>query len=729
MSPSRPKPVATGQAGRTPTAPHQRRPRLTAARRLGLLARAGALVGTSFDDEATLRGLADLLLPAVADFCVIDLVEPEGAVRRVIARNVDPALAEVMTEALADPPRRDGAGDIAAALRDGEPRLLEPTLGGLSWARQDPARAARFRRLGLRSTMVVPLVARDRVLAVVTVGSVDVERRFVPDDLAFIVELARRAAAAIDNARLYRELERFKAAVDATTDGVLMIDPSSLRVIYVNRGVVRSLGYGEKALLRMRLTDLVPSQDRGRVRDLVSSLRQGGQPSALVTAYVRRDGSRFPGEASLQLVPAGGAERLVAIVRDVSERVEARARLQRLAESERGLSAELRAVIQAIGDAVLAFAPGGRLALSNPAATSLLGVLPADLGELLARLEDEHDVPLTRARLAEAPGTELRLRGAAARRGATVGGADGAPIIPGRWVEASVSTFAPAGEPMEGVDAPEVLVLLRDVTEARERRQTREAFFGVVSHELRTPVTTIYGNSKLLARAARRSAQVRTEALLDIESEAERLYRLVEDLLVLGRFEEGPRPSVGREPVLVQRLAEALVASESARHSGRRFVADLPAGLPPVSGEATYVEQVLRNLIGNAAKYSSGGTITVAATAGSAAHDGAPAQGEDAPREPAGPGTVDASIVGPGEVMVQVLDEGPGLGGADPDRLFELFYRAPDTARSVSGAGIGLFVCRRLVEAMGGRIWARSRPDHRGAEFGFTLRAFAEEEP
>lgn len=686
--------VATAIAG--PIEMAERREREAAAskhleaatRRLSLLARAGALVGTTLDDEATLRGLADILVPDVADFCVIDLVEADRSVRRVAAVHVDRALGEVMAEALADPPRLDGAGDVAAALGDGQPRLIDPLRQGIPWWSRDPVRAARLRRLGLGSIMIVPLVGREGVLAALTVGTTGPDRHYVQDDLDFAVVLARRAAAAIENARLYHQLIRFKAAVDATADGVFMIDPATLRFIYANHGAVLSLGLSETALLGSSLTDLIAHQDEARLRETVGSLRQGAEPSTFVATYRRRDGSEFPGEAFLQLVEVGGADRLVAIVRDISERVEARARLQRLAESEHVLSAQLRAIIQAFGDGVLVFTADGRLALANPAIDGLLGAPPQDLSDLFARFEDGAGERPNLTRLLDEPPLELLLSG----RPDGVG-----PIFPRRWVEASAYAFEPGGEPV-GAGSSQTLILLRDVTEARDRRLTREAFFGVLSHELRTPVTTIYGNSKLLARAARRSKQVRTEALLDIESEAERLYRLVEDLLVLGRFEEGPRPKVAREPVLIQRLVAAALAAESTRRPAQRFVSRLPADLPPASGEATSVEQVLRNLIGNATKYSPGGTITV-----TAASDGA-------------------------AITVRVLDEGPGLAAADADRLFELFYRAPDAARSVAGAGIGLFVCKRLVEAMGGRIWASPRPAHRGAEFGFTLPPFTEED-
>ena len=100
-----------------------------------------------------------------------------------------------------------------------------------------------------------------------------------------------------------------------------------------------------------------------------------------------------------------------------------------------------------------------------------------------------------------------------------------------------------------------------------------------------------------------------------------------------------------------------------------------------VLGEATYVDQIMRNLLGNAAKYTPRGSNVV----------------------------VDVRVEGD-DVAVRVTDDGPGIPAASRDRLFELFYRDPDSARTVAGSGIGLFVCASLVDAMGGRIWVARRP-------------------
>jgi signal transduction histidine kinase len=226
---------------------------------------------------------------------------------------------------------------------------------------------------------------------------------------------------------------------------------------------------------------------------------------------------------------------------------------------------------------------------------------------------------------------------------------------------------------------------------AAERRATlmRDAFVGVISHELRTPITTIYGASKLL-RGRTLSPEVQDQALEDIEAEADRLRRLIEDLLVLSRA-EGGHLELARDPILVAHVLRQVVAAEAPRWPDHRLTVDAPRVLPLVVGEETAVEQILRNLVTNGAKYSPPGSeICIVARAVK------------------------------NEVVVRVLDEGIGIDREDVDQLFDLFYRAPQATRQASGAGIGLFVCRQLVEAMGGRIWARSRPEG-GSEFGIAL--------
>ncbi|HET9344955.1 MAG TPA: histidine kinase dimerization/phospho-acceptor domain-containing protein, partial [Candidatus Limnocylindrales bacterium] len=172
----------------------------------------------------------------------------------------------------------------------------------------------------------------------------------------------------------------------------------------------------------------------------------------------------------------------------------------------------------------------------------------------------------------------------------------------------------------------------------REAQQLQEAFISVISHELRTPITTILAGSRLLRRRLGEDPttdRIAGDLSLDIEAEADRLFRIVEDLLVLSRLERR-NLSITQEPVHVTRLAERVVASESRRWPSHTFVLPERVGTRVVRGEETYIEQVLRNLLANAAKYSpAGSTVEIVL--------------EDHPDG----------------VAVRVLDDGPGIARAE----------------------------------------------------------------
>ncbi|MDQ3127873.1 MAG: ATP-binding protein, partial [Chloroflexota bacterium] len=372
----------------------------------------------------------------------------------------------------------------------------------------------------------------------------------------------------------------------------------------------------------------------------------------------------------------GAPARILAIARDIRDRIEAQDSLRALAAAEHARAAELNGVIKAMGDGVVVCDREGRILLANPAAEDVFPDVEEQTYQgILAELEDPDGGAPTLSR--RGGPVELRVRG----------GED-------RWVE--LSTWPVGSDASQDEDRhDETIVLLRDVTGQRQRQAVQDTFIGVLSHELRTPVTTIYAGAKVLARPGELAETTRREIFNDIVVESERLHRLVEDVVAMQRFgDEGG--DVGAEPVLVQRVLPVVVNSERPRWPGITFEIAIEPGLPTVTADPTYVEQVIRNLLSNAAKYS-------------------------------GPGsTVRAAVVAAGsEVQVRIDDDGPGFPDDETERLFELFFRSAGTARAAAGAGIGLFVCARLIRAMGGRIWAANRPEG-GAEFGFALRVMDE---
>jgi PAS domain S-box-containing protein len=479
-----------------------------------------------------------------------------------------------------------------------------------------------------------------------------------------------------DGPRHAREL--VDAILDAVVEAIVLIDPGTGRIVDMNRGGEVLLSLDRDAATGRRLVELFRPAEATRLTGFIDQIASGRREGATVLTEVRQPG-RGPISVEVVLQPVSarvGAAGIVAIIRDITDRIEVQVRLQRLAQAEHARAAELNAVIRAMGDAIVVCGADGRIVLANPAAERLF----PDIGSLTYR-----DVI---GRLDDPSGAAPRL-----------GAREGPMAVPflddsDRWLE--LTTYPVTVGVGLATVGDETIVVMRDVTDARRREAIRETFIGVLSHELRTPVTTIFGGAKLLAREhSTLDEEARRGIFRDIYEEAERLQRLVEDVVALNRFsDEGGE--IAWEPVLVQRLLPTVVRSEESRWPGVTFVINVGSGLPTVLADPTYVEQVIRNLLSNAAKYGgSGSTVTVSAT-----------PGDD-------------------EVLVHVVDDGPGFPAEETDRLFELFYRAPGTAGTASGAGIGLFVCSRLIRAMGGRIWAKPRAEG-GAEFGFALRELNE---
>lgn len=193
-------------------------------------------------------------------------------------------------------------------------------------------------------------------------------------------------------------------------------------------------------------------------------------------------------------------------------------------------------------------------------------------------------------------------------------------------------------------------------------------------------MTQIIGNSRALDRRWRQMTPSELQAAVhDNYEQAERLFAMLENMLVLSRVERGAL--VEGEPLLLQRIVAGVVADFRQRHPGREIRTEIPDALPPVMGQQSYVAQVLQNLVSNSDKYTR-------------------------PGEP-----VDVRLHERGGwVHMEVLDRGPGLRPEDAARIYEAYERLPPTAETTSGAGLGLTVCKRVTEALGGTIVASPRP-------------------
>jgi PAS domain S-box-containing protein len=307
----------------------------TAAERLSFLLRASEILAGTLDYQETLRQVADLAVPQIADWCSIDLVDDEGNIESVAVAHVDPAkvrLAEELRERY--PPDPQGPTGTAAVVSTGEPELIEEISDELleSVVPEDQRELIDIvRELGLVSTMTVPLTARDRVLGAITFVSAESGHRYGPEDLRLATDLARRAATAIDNARRFSQLaratvrseERFHLLVENVRDyAIYMLDPEG-NVMTWNEGAKRIKGYESHEIVGQNFSRFYTPEAiaAGHPQNELDVARTEGRYEE-EGLRVRKDGSRFMASVVLTALYDDGGELrgFAKVTRDITER-------------------------------------------------------------------------------------------------------------------------------------------------------------------------------------------------------------------------------------------------------------------------------------------------------------------------------------------------------------------------------------------------------------------------
>jgi two-component system phosphate regulon sensor histidine kinase PhoR len=221
----------------------------------------------------------------------------------------------------------------------------------------------------------------------------------------------------------------------------------------------------------------------------------------------------------------------------------------------------------------------------------------------------------------------------------------------------------------------------------REFDRLKDEFIAVISHELRTPLASVYGSAVTL-REQDVDERTRESLLAIISSESGRLARLLDDVLWANRLDTD-REEIAIVPTNAEEIAHDVVeATRSRLPLGLRLELDVQRPLPPVAADPDKLNQVLVNLVENAIKYSpEGGAVSIVVQPSSA------------------------------HVRFSVRDQGVGIPLGDRERIFEKFHRLD---RGAGGSGLGLYICRELVERMHGEIWVRS-VEGQGSTFAFEL--------
>jgi PAS domain S-box-containing protein len=523
--------------------------------------------------------------------------------------------------------------------------------------------------------------------------------------------------------------DRFRALAESAQDGIVCADDTGV-IVYANPSANRMFGYSPGELEGSALTALMPEGARPAHLTAFARLLETGETRIIGQHPVelmarRRDDSEFPVELSLSTWTSGSRKFFTGVLRDIGQRKRAEESLRRSESLYRllseaaiavGSAPDLNRAMQALGDASKSVADVERIsfAVREPDDALMIAATWGPAGwrfpegeriEISANLGEQwragRAVVVQDTADCDGP-TESELLRRGIRSFLSV------PIIAGSELQGllNFSSVRPHGISVEVVPVLEALVreasgpfntlrLLHREREAAKRleelNRVKNEFVGIVAHDLKSPMTVMAGFAELMiAQWESISDDQKLELLGRIRENTARLSVLVDDVLHVAKIESG-EVRYDIRPFDLRGLLERTVLEMNSTN-GDRCDLEIAGDVPQALGDESKQWRILTNLVSNALKFSAAGSRVVVGA------------------RPAGD-----------EILVWVCDHGWGIAGSDLERLFQRFSRIQHKAGAhVTGTGLGLYICKSLVEGQGGRVWATSRLGE-GSTFFYTV--------
>ena len=705
--------------------------------RIRLLADAGALLAASLSSPAVLEVAQRILVPALADLCLIDLASEAGSIDRAAIKFANHENQSSFRERMRQStPQAGWLSPQAQVITSGEPMLLSE-MPAMLRVQGEPERDDNvFRSVGVRSLMIVPLPAHGRIIGAITLASAESGRLYARADLRLAQEFAGRLAVALENARLYDETQRMNrlllggakasAIVAISPDAIVSVD-ENYRITLWNDGAQRMYGYSPEEAMGAPLDMLIPERYRTAHRAFVEHFAAGRELARKVggptreTVGLRKNGEEFPADTTISKLELDGRKVLTVAVRDVTDqkRIESEqrtlARLGQVVASSLDLDDTLTRVVrlaaEVFGDYAILYLteddhrPHRVRAASREATTAwycetmlrlredarpehpisrviatkqplLLDVTPAVLASLAHN--EKHARSLTSLQLRSVMAVPLT-------NGETCLGALLFKSSSHRYTSQDLRVAQEIGY--------RTALLIENAklhkTE-KEAISARDNILRVVAHDLRNPLSAIFLEVSALKMLEEDPEGTVHAAARLIEDSAQFMNRLIRDLLDVARIESG-RLSVDRSSVPVAVAISRFVRRHEviAESKSLELRVEVLPDVGCVFADAERLLQVLENLVSNAERFTpEGGRITIGA------------------------------IRQATQVQFWVADTGAGMDSSALAHVFERFSAKRRVERG--GTGLGLPIVKGIVEAHGGRVWAESKVGE-GSRFFFTM--------
>ena len=525
---------------------------------------------------------------------------------------------------------------------------------------------------------------------------------------------------------IQRSQELFRTLFETANDAIFILRADGA-FIDINRTAHERLGYGKEEMLGMQLSDIDSPEFARRVPERLTSLRERGH-AVFESAHRRKDGSVMPVEISSRLVSLAGEQMMFSVVRDITERKKAQrqalhseSRLRTLLEISQYRAADVQDLLDFALHQVLSLteSPIGYIYFYDEKKHEFsLNSWSKNVMKECLIVEKKTCYELSKTGIwgeAVRQRKPVMLNDFAASHPLKKGYPEGhVPLrkyltVPVFLEDRIVAVVGVANKETDysGDDVGELTVVMDAVWKIVEKQESEhklaayasalersnrelEQFAYVASHDLQEPLRKIAGFTELLSsRYADRFDEKAFTFMEYIVDGAKRMQSLINDLLTFSRvMTHGKEPGETNCNRVLERVLRDMELTIQEHHAEI-----LCNGLPVITADSTQIGQLLQNLVGNAIKY----------------HGQAP------------PRVKIAAALKDSEWLFSVSDNGIGIAPEYFDRIFVLFQRL-HTRTEYSGTGIGLAVCKRIVERHGGRIWVESEPA-RGSTFYFTIPA------